>query len=94
MPAPVGPATVTVAVAVSPEHTVFAPQMVRAGTMVSVLSRGAGLTVTVDIAVWPIESCTVIITTVSAATSAGNSTMVPEPTACATGRMAELLENA
>ena len=42
IPAPPAPVTCTAAVAVSPEHTVFAPHAVRAGVMVSVLNMGAG----------------------------------------------------
>src|SRR5439155_13591407 len=93
-PAPAGPITCTVAVAVSPEQSALVPHAVRSGTTVSVLNSGAGRTVTLDVAVCPTESWTVITTRVSAATFAGNSTIVAEPTACATGRTAELLENA
>jgi hypothetical protein len=70
------------------------PHTVRLGTTVSVLNNGAGRTVIDEVAVWPIASCTVTMTGVSAATSLGMSTMTPVSTFCATGSTAELLENA
>ncbi|TMH00396.1 MAG: hypothetical protein E6H69_09375 [Betaproteobacteria bacterium] len=94
MPPPATPDTITVAVAVSPEQTALVPHTVRLGTTVSVLNNGAGRTVTDEVAVWPFASCTVMMTGVSAATSAGMSTMTPVSTFWATGSTAELLENA
>jgi hypothetical protein len=56
MPTPPAPVTVTEAVAVPPEHTVFTPQAADAGVMVRVLKIGAGLTVTVAVVFVPAES--------------------------------------
>src|ERR1700682_5295801 len=94
IPAPAIPVTCTVAVAVSPEHTALVPHTVRLGTTVSPPNNGAGRTVTDEVAVWPIASCTVMTTAVSAVTSPATSTMTPVSTFCATGSTAELLENA
>jgi hypothetical protein len=68
------------------------PHAAELGFIVSVLKIGAGLTVTVDVALWPIASCTVIVTGVSTVTLPGSSTIVLPLGVCATGRTAGLLE--
>src|SRR5689334_10096475 len=91
MPTPPGPVTVTDAVPVCPEH-MFAPHAPELGLIVSVPKIGAAFTVTVDVARWPLESCTVIVTAVSVTTLPGSSTMVLPLGDCATGRIDVLLE--
>ena len=86
--------TTTFAVARSPEQTALVPHAVRAGVIVSVLKMGAPRTVTVDVAVCPIASWTVMTTLVSAETSLASRTIVAPLTACATGKIELLLENA
>src|SRR2546427_9178318 len=92
MPTPPAPVTVTLAVAVPPEQIELAPQAADAGVTVKLLKIGAGLTVTVAVALVPAESWTVIRTAVSARTLAGSSTMGPLVTDAPTGRIAVLLD--
>src|SRR6266540_2479475 len=92
MPTPPAPVTVTLAVAVPPEQIELTPQAADAGVTVRLLKIGAGLTVTVAVALVPAESWAVIKTAVSARTLAGSSTIVPLVTDAPTGRIAELLD--
>src|SRR6266566_4389525 len=92
MPTPPTPVTVTFAVAVPPEQIELAPQAADAGVTVRLLKIGAGLTVTVAVALVPAESWAVIRTAVSARTLAGSSTMGPLVTDAPRGRIAVLLD--
>src|SRR5438105_14049604 len=92
MPTPTGSVTVPWAVAVPPEQIELAPHAGDAGVTVRLLKIGAGLTVTVAVALVPAESWAVIRTAVSARTLAGSSTIVPLVTDAPRGRIAVLLD--
>ncbi len=70
------------------------PQSVDAGVIDSVLSSGAGTTVTVTAWDAPAASCTVTTTVVLASTGLAESRILSPAANSATGSTAELLENA
>src|SRR5437867_12668008 len=95
-PAPAGPVTCTVAVPSCPEHScaLEPPQIGLPVIVIEAGSSSAGCTVTAAVVDFPAESCTVTVTGVSAPTLAAERTIVAPATACATGRIVGLLENA
>ncbi len=97
MPAPLLPATLTRAVPVAPEHTVFSvesqPGVRLPVIVISEASSGAGTTLTATGTVGdPPESCTVTVRLVAAVTLLAASTTVSPDTFVETGRIVASLE--